>query len=79
MSSQDSKNFKVKILSTSVVLMNMVQLLKSKPWNKKRLLNKFAIIIIKFMLISINGLILALISLEEHQLIGILKFVNKYF
>ena len=59
--------------------MNMVQQLKSKPWNRKRLLNKFVIIIIKFMLISINGLILALISLEEPQLIGILEFVNRYF
>lgn len=59
--------------------MNMVQQLKSKLWNKKRLLNKFVIIIIKFMLISINGLILALISLEEPQLIGILEFVNRYF
>lgn len=73
MSTLDSKNYKDLMYSIFVVLTNMEQQPKSKPWNKKRRLRKFAIIISKFMRKSTNGLILALTTSEEQLLSGILK------
>ena len=61
-----------------VVQMNMVQLHKSRLYNKRRHQDKSVIFIIKFMHKYINGSISDLIILAEHQLSGIHKFVKKY-
>lgn len=63
---------------TFAVPMNMVQLHKSRHYNKRRHQDKSAIFIIKFMHKYTNGSISDLIILVEHQLNGIHKFVKKY-
>lgn len=73
-----SKNFKALMFYTFVVQTSMEQPLKSRLWRRKRLLEKFVIIIIKFILKFINGLTLVLITLVELQLNGTLKYVKTF-
>lgn len=73
-----SKNFKALMSYTFVVQTSMEQPLKSRLWRRKRLLEKFVIIIIKFILKFINGLTLVLITLVELQLNGTLKSVKTF-
>lgn len=72
------KGCKEIMFCTSVEPMNMEQLLKLKPYNKRKLLNKFAIISIPFTEMFTNGLILASITLEELQHNGMQKSVNRF-
>ena len=73
-----SKSFKALMSYTFVVQTSMEQPLKSRLWRRKRLLEKFVIIIIKFILKFINGLTLVLITLVELQLNGTLKSVKTF-
>lgn len=73
-----SKNFKALMFYMFVVQTNMEQPLKSRLYRKRRLLEKFVIIIIKSILKFINGSILVLITLVELQLNGTPKFVKTF-
>ena len=79
MSMLDSWDSKVIMFCTYVGPMSMVQQLKLKHLNKRKLLNRFVIITIKSTKMSMNGLTLILITLEGQAHNGMLKFANKSF
>lgn len=74
----DLKDCKEIMSYISVEQMNMVQPLKLKLYNKRKLLNKFVIFSIQFIRMFMSGLISALITLVELQLNGMKKSVNKF-
>ncbi len=71
-----SKDSKVQMSCTSVVLTNMVQQLKLRPWRRRKLQDKFAIIITRFMLKYTSGSILDLTILVEPQHNGTPKYAR---
>lgn len=75
---QDFQDFKVTILFISVELINMELQPRLKPFKKEKLQNKSVITIIRYIRVSMSGLILDLITLEELVQNGILKFVSKF-
>ena len=78
MYSPDLKDSKETMYCMFVVLTNMVQLLKSKLYNKIKLLSRYVITIMQFIKIFMNGLILDLIILEELAPLGMPQSANKY-